>query len=235
MFANKSHRGLARAATIIARRGLSTLEGHPHIYVFPSHQLGSSSHILTLLPTSPPSPKLSIGTTTSIPPNPDSFTENHSFLAMLQSVLAEHAHEDPDVISQAQAMASTAGSGLGSGGVFFPQQKNRRAKGYGGGGGAGGDGAGGASAQGGMGGAGRGGWVHVSDRRNPPDYGRIAWPEDIFGSIEVDGEGKFAGGKGGYQPSGTYRIVTREGMLGLSPYLREKVVERLHREERSSR
>ncbi len=116
------------------------------------------------------------------------------------------------MISQAQAMASTAGSGLGSGGVFFPQQKNRRAKGYGGGGGAGGDGAGGASAQGGMGGAGRGGWVHVSDQRNRPDFGRIAWPEDIFGSIEVDGQGRFVNGKGGYQPSGTYRILTREGM-----------------------
>lgn len=63
-----------------------------------------------------------------------------------------------------------------------------------------------------MGGAGRGGWVHVSDLRNPPDYGRIAWPEDIFGSVEVDGEGKFVGANGNYQESGTYRIVTNEGM-----------------------
>ncbi|KAI9797566.1 MAG: hypothetical protein M1835_007830 [Candelina submexicana] len=231
MFALRGHHRFARAATSIARRGLSTLEGHPHIYIYPSHQLGSASHILTLLPTSPPTPKLSLGTTTSLPPTTDTFTENHQFLPILQSVLAEHAHEDPDVISQAQAMASTAGSGLGSGGVFFPHQKNRRAKTYGGGGGAGGDGAGGASAQGGMGGAGRGGWVHVSDQRNRPDFGRIAWPEDIFGSIEVDGHGRFVGGKGNYQPSGTYRILTREGILGLSPNLRDKVVERLRREE----
>lgn len=52
----------------------------------------------------------------------------------------------------------------------------------------------------------------MSDMRNPPDYGRISWPEDIFGSLEVDGEGKFVGEDGGYQESGTYRIMTREGM-----------------------
>jgi len=94
-----------------------------------------------------------------------------------------------------------------------------------------GNAAGGASDQGGMGGAGRGGWIHVSDARNPPDYGRIAWPEDIFGSVEVDGRGRFVDGHGHYQPSGTYRIITREGMLGLSPFLREKLVERLRLEE----
>lgn len=94
-----------------------------------------------------------------------------------------------------------------------------------------GNAAGGASDQGGMGGAGRGGWIHLSDRRNPPDYGRIAWPEDIFGSVEVDERGKFVDGHGRYQPSGTYRIVTREGIFGLNPFLREKLVERLRIEE----
>lgn len=82
--------------------------------------------------------------------------------------------------------------------------------------------------------------MHVSDTRNPPDYGRIAWPEDIFGSVEVDGAGRFveAGegegggeGKGRYQESGSYRVVTREGILGLSPYLQERMVERLRGEE----
>lgn len=53
--------------------------------------------------------------------------------------------------------------------------------------------------------------MHLSDSRNPPDYGRIAWPEDIFGSLEVDGQGAMLDG-GNYQPSGTYRVVTREGM-----------------------
>jgi hypothetical protein len=94
-----------------------------------------------------------------------------------------------------------------------------------------GNAAGGASDQGGMGGAGRGGWIHVSDQRNPPDYGRIAWPEDIFGSVEVDGRGRFVDGHGHYQPSGTYRIITREGILGLSPFLLEKLVLRLRLEE----
>ncbi|KAH0538950.1 hypothetical protein FGG08_004465 [Glutinoglossum americanum] len=133
-------------------------------------------------------------------------------------------------------MASQAGSSLGSGGAFFPQQQNKRRRGAtGGGGGAGGGGAGGASAQGGAGGGGVGGWVHVSDARNPPDYGRIAWPEDIFGSVEVDGKGNLVDNNGRYQPSGTYRIITREGILGLTPFLLEKLVERLRREEASAR
>jgi hypothetical protein len=159
--------------------------------------------------------------------------ENHEFVNILQWVIKDNAVNDPEVQASAAMFQSQAGAALGSGGVFFRQQggqKDRMGRGsrqYGGGGGAGGDGAGGASAQGGMGGAGRGGFVHVSDQRNPPDFGRVAWPEDIFGSLELDGEGKFVDGTGRYQVSGTYRIMTNEGILGLSPYLREKVVERL--------
>jgi hypothetical protein len=81
--------------------------------------------------------------------------------------------------------------------------------------------------QGGSGGAGRGGFVHVSDLRRPPDFGRIADPEDIFGTVEVDGNGDFVGANGNYQVSGTYRVVTREGILGLSDFMREKLVKRL--------
>jgi hypothetical protein len=51
--------------------------------------------------------------------------------------------------------------------------------------------------------------VHLSDRRNPPDFGRIAWPEDILASVEVDEAGEVVGKA---QPSGTYRILTNEGM-----------------------
>jgi len=100
------------------------------------------------------------------------------------------------------------------------------------GGGAGQGGAGGANYQGGAGGANRGGWVHVSDQRLPPDFGRIAYPEDIFGSLEVDGKGKFVGERGNWQSSGTYRIITRDGILGLSGYLRGKMVERLRELEK---
>ena len=45
-----------------------------------------------------------------------------------------------------------------------------------------------------------------------PDFGRTADPQDIFGSLELNGEGKFVAGKGNYQPSGTYRVVSRDGM-----------------------
>jgi hypothetical protein len=100
--------------------------------------------------------------------------------------------------------------------MFFPQQPKRRTQRAGRAGGTGGDGAGGASSQGGAGGGGRGGWVHLSDSRLPPDFGRIAFPEDIFGSLEVDGIGQFVNGDdgtiGNWQSSGTYRVVTREGM-----------------------
>ena len=120
------------------------------------------------------------------------------------------------VQGQAAAFASSSGSALGSGGMLFPQQPKRKTPRSAGGGGTGGDGAGGASSQGGAGGGGRGGYLHVSDLRAPPDYGRIAWPEDIFGSLEVDGRGAFVKGVdgrlGNFQWSGTYRIVTREGM-----------------------
>lgn len=72
--------------------------------------------------------------------------------------------------------------------------------------------------------------------RAPPDYGRIAWPEDIFGSLEVDGKGEFVAGAGGvkgnWQASGSYRVITREGILGLSDFLRGKLVERLKEEEK---
>ncbi|KAK5013019.1 hypothetical protein BJ546DRAFT_10496 [Cryomyces antarcticus] len=253
MLLHRLQRPMATLTATTLRRALSTLQGNPHIYIFPS---SNNSHILTLLPTNPPNSNLAIGTTAAIPPTPDSLRENPHFLRIMHSVIKEHATRDPYVISQAQAMASAGGSALGSGGVFFPQQqqvhqRNRRRQSYGGGGGAGGDGAGGASSQGGAGGAGRGGWIHVSDQRNAPDYGRIAWPEDIFGSLEVDGHGDFVGENGSYQESGTYRIITREGMqvafpgctrlvltrnhsLGLSPYLREKLVERLRKIEREN-
>lgn len=170
-------------------RALSTLPSNPHIYVF-QHPLDSSRSVLSLLPTEPPNVDLSLGTTSSVPPTPDSFKENRHFHPILQSILSTHAVHDPIVKQQAAAFASPGGFNLGT---------NKGS----------GDGAGGANHQAGMGGANKGGWIHVSDERNPPDWGRIAWPEDIFGSVEVDGDGKLIGN---WQDSGTYRIITREGM-----------------------
>lgn len=200
-------------------------------YVHEQLEAKPRSYLLSFLPTTPPNSSLAIGTSTTNPPTPETLTENPEFFKLLHWTIKEHAAQDPDVQAAAAMYASQAGSALGSGGVFFPQQKQRKRRAsnqtYGGGGGAGGDGAGGASSQGGMGGAGRGGYIHVSDQRNPPDFGRVAWPEDIFGSLEVDGEGNFSDGHGRYQEAGTYRACTNEGVLGLSPFLREKLVQRL--------
>ncbi|KAI0006570.1 hypothetical protein F4779DRAFT_596046 [Xylariaceae sp. FL0662B] len=219
--------------TLLSHRGVSTLSTNPYIKVFSNATL-NNGHLLTYLDTNPPTPRLAIGTTAELPPTPQSFSENHEFLSILTDVLRRHAAQDPNLVAQAQALAGPGGATLGSGGAFFPQQRRQRATrgkeaGLGGGGGAGGSGAGGASAQGGAGGAGVGGYVHLGDLRNPPDFGRIAWPEDILGSIEVDGHGNIIGE---FQPSGTYRIVTNEGILGLSDFLRTKLIERLKEEEK---
>ncbi|KAJ5086779.1 hypothetical protein NUU61_008086, partial [Penicillium alfredii] len=218
-------RAISRQALGFSRwtqvRGVSTLEGSPYIYVFPSNGPRSGNHILSLLPSEPVNPDLSIGVSSKLPPTTDSFTENPKFLNILQEVCSEHAHEDPDAQSQAQVMVSTSGANLSSGGVLLTGQRGRRRRAESG------DSSGGASGQGGAGSGGRGGWIHISDSRRPPEYGRIAWPEDIFGSLEVDGSGQFTGGDGNYQSSGTYRIVTRDGILGLSPFLREKLVQKL--------
>ncbi|KND88832.1 hypothetical protein TOPH_06487 [Tolypocladium ophioglossoides CBS 100239] len=209
----------------VFRRTIATLPNNTHIKVF-DNPSSTASYILTYLDTKPPSQTLAIGTTTTVPPTPQSFHENHHFLDILNEVVTEHGHKDEDVTNQARAFASPGGFNLGSGGSFTPQQRPSRGASRKQGGG------GGASAQGGAGGGGRGGWVHLSDRRNPPDFGRIAWPEDILGSVEVDESGQVIGR---VQPSGTYRVVTNEGILGLSPFLRERLVERLKKEEAEER
>ncbi|CAL5874523.1 uncharacterized protein PFLUO_LOCUS8819 [Penicillium psychrofluorescens] len=225
-----STRSIGRQAFSLSKRSqarwVSSLEGNPYIYVFSNKDATNGSHILSLLPSEPVNPELAIGVSTKLPPTTDSFTENPKFLGTLQEVVSKHAHEDPDAKSQAQVMASTAGANLSSGGVLLTGQRGRRRRAETG------DSSGGASGQGGAGSGARGGWIHISDSRRPPEFGRIAWPEDIFGSLEVEGNGQFAGGDGNYQSSGTYRIVTRDGILGLSPFLREKLVQRLRELEK---
>ncbi|KIW89352.1 uncharacterized protein Z519_10206 [Cladophialophora bantiana CBS 173.52] len=197
-------------------RAVSTLSNNPHIYVFKDPK-NPSSHILSLLPTDPPTPSLAIGTASQLPPTPRSFAENPKFLPILHSVISENASSDPEVQSQAAVMISSSGSS------FFQTVRRQQT------------GSSGASDQGGHGSAGRGGWVHVSDQRHIPDFGRIAEPEDIFGSVEVDGRGKFVDGHGGYQPSGTYRVCTNDGILGLTDFMRRKLVERLKVQEAAER
>lgn len=148
---------------------------------------------------------MAVGFSTSNPPTTQTFRENREFNKVLHSVIRANCKSDPSVRAQAAAFASPGGLGLGGAGFAQTTSKVQKAeKG-------GGDGGGGASAQGGAGGAGIGGWCHISDLRNPPDFGRIAFPEDIFGSVEVNGNGEIDG-DGHYQESGTYRTCTNEGM-----------------------
>jgi hypothetical protein len=192
----------------IQLRTSSTLSNNRDLYSFP-HPQNPSTYILSFLSTEPPTASLAVGTTTKLPPEPRSFTPNPQFLPILQSVIAENASSDPEVQSQAAVMISNSGA------AFFRPGRRQDT------------GSAGASDQGGYGSGGRGGWLHVFDNRRIPDFGRIPDPEDIFGSVEVDGEGKFVDGHGRYSPSGTYRIVTNDGILGLSDFLKTKLVERL--------
>lgn len=77
--------------------------------------------------------------------------------------------------------------------------------------------------------------MHVGDSRRPPEWGRIPDPEDIFGSVEVDERGEFVGSDGNFQESGTYRLVTMEGVLGLSEFLMGRLKERLREIEKTGK
>ncbi|KAI0514562.1 hypothetical protein F5B22DRAFT_610930 [Xylaria bambusicola] len=196
-------------------RPVSTLSSNSHVKTFP-HTAPHGGYLLTYLDTNPPTPRLAIGASTQLPPTPQSFTENHEFISILNRVLREYAAQDPGLQSQAQAFAGPGGAVFGSHGAFSPQQRATRKN------------------TAGLGTShsietGFGGHVHLSDLRNPPDFGRIAFPEDILGSIEVDGHGKIIGT---FEPSGTYRILTNEGILGLSDFLRTKLIEELKEEEK---
>ncbi|KAL1867726.1 hypothetical protein Daus18300_006282 [Diaporthe australafricana] len=114
-------------------------------------------------------------------------------------------HAHLDDDLRAAAQAFASPGGVNLGGGMMRGRGKRRG---------GSDGAGGASDQGGAGGGGAGG------------------PEDIFGSVQVDSNGII---EGNFQTSGTYRIVTNEGILGLSPFLTEKVIARLREEDKKER
>lgn len=141
---------------------------------------------------------LAIGTSTENPPTPRSFSENHKFLTILYDVLSEHAADDPLLQSQAQAFAGPGGMTFGAGGGGFQHQSRRRSSSSK----PADSGAGGASAQGGAGGAGVGGHVHLSDLRNPPDFGRIAvsnppqLPRLMYSDIRYEQSLLFFGGPG---------------------------------------
>ncbi|CAK7231907.1 hypothetical protein SCUCBS95973_008080 [Sporothrix curviconia] len=191
------------------RRTFSVLSTNPHIKAYQLATL-PPSYLLSFLDSNSPSAATAIGTTTELPPTPRSFVANERFMAILNDVLSKHAAQDDGLKAQAAAFAAPGGTIFSNAGASHSGSSG--------------------SVQQGSGGGGVGGWVHLSDLRNPPDFGRIAWPEDIFGSVEVDSTGTLLNN---FQPSGSYRILTNEGILGLSDFLRGKLVERLEEEDKN--
>ncbi|KAL2891617.1 hypothetical protein HOO65_010975 [Ceratocystis lukuohia] len=196
-------------------RGVATLPSNSHIKVFENNTI-AGKYILSLLSTEPPRFDLAVGTSDVIPPTPQSFQENPRFRKILDEVIVKYGSEDEFLKMQARAFVGSGGTNLAA-----AMQKTRYRGGT----------------------SGRpnpaaeashshrvGGYIHLSDTRNPPEFGRIAWPEDILGSVEVNGEGEIIGR---VQPSGTYRILTNQGILGLSPFLMEKLVDQLSSQESS--
>ncbi|CAK7266563.1 hypothetical protein SEPCBS119000_002094 [Sporothrix epigloea] len=188
-------------------RTLSVLTTNPHIKVYHLATL-PPSYLLSLIESKSPSSATAIGTTTELPPTPRSFAANDRFMAILNDVLRKYAAQDDGLKAQAIAFAAPGGTIFGNAGASHSRSNS--------------------PVQQGSGGGGVGGWVHLSDLRNPPDFGRIAWPEDILGSVEVDSAGNLLDN---FQPSGSYRILTNEGILGLSDFLRGKLIERLKEED----
>ncbi|KAK6337493.1 hypothetical protein TWF730_002892 [Orbilia blumenaviensis] len=202
-------------------RTLKTLEQNKHIYIHPSNTT-PPTYTLTYLSTTPPSPKLAIGTTTSIPPTPSSFTENPYFRNLLMDTLSKHAAEDPDLINEAYG---TWGAAMGvKESVAKGMKRDRKlhtestgtpnTK---------------AEEEAQVDTTSIGGFHHVVDRRTPY-YGGMRIPEsqDILGSLQVDGHGKLVGG---FVECESYRLVTSDGILGLTEFLEEKVKERVQEEE----
>ncbi|KAI9478151.1 MAG: hypothetical protein EXX96DRAFT_569750 [Benjaminiella poitrasii] len=65
------------------------------------------------------------------------------------------------------------------------------------------------------------GWLHINDERNPPAWGRISFPEDIIGSVELSA-GKIK--EGTYQAMPAHRIVSNKGLFQLSEPLMNYIV-----------
>ncbi|CAG8597287.1 16346_t:CDS:2 [Funneliformis mosseae] len=70
------------------------------------------------------------------------------------------------------------------------------------------------------------GWLHVADARDPAPWGRIPYPEDIFGMIQVI-DGQIV--RGTYQPMPTHRMVTAKGLFMLNDPLQEKLLEKVNK------
>ena len=64
------------------------------------------------------------------------------------------------------------------------------------------------------------------DARDPAPWGRIPYPEDIFGMVQVK-DGQII--QGTYQSMPTHRMVTTKGLFMLSDPLHKKLLEKLNK------
>lgn len=75
------------------------------------------------------------------------------------------------------------------------------------------------------------GHLHIADEKNPPDYGRIPYPEDIIGTVRIEhGQvvpGSFVAMKEAFRPASIHGIVK------LPAYLEGKLLSLLKAEEKS--
>ncbi|KAK6724470.1 hypothetical protein SNK04_003301 [Fusarium graminearum] len=101
----------------VSSRAISSLSSNPSIKVVKSPKAPFTNY-LSYLDKEPPNEHLVIGTTTQLPPTPQSFSENREFVKILDEVVSEYGHQDEDLINQARAFASPGGFNLGSGGSF---------------------------------------------------------------------------------------------------------------------
>ncbi|KAF9011891.1 hypothetical protein BDQ17DRAFT_1345063 [Cyathus striatus] len=70
------------------------------------------------------------------------------------------------------------------------------------------------------------GWMHIHDQRSVPVWGPIGDPEDIIASVLVQDSNIIPDT---YQPVPSYRLFTQDGMMQLTPSLRNKLHEALLR------
>lgn len=85
-------------------------------------------------------------------------------------------------------------------------------------------------------------WCHIADQRNPPPFGRIPFPDDIIGTVAIQGGGEDTGESDGrlmdvgngvklvldsYQPMPSYRLVSENKMMLLGESMMRSLLKRL--------
>ncbi|KAF3922403.1 hypothetical protein AA313_de0204192 [Arthrobotrys entomopaga] len=215
-----------------------TLEENPNIHV---HQNPDSKTYTLSFSAIPKSHSEPLGTTTTIPPTPQTFTENPKFRQILMKVISAHAIHDPEIIFEAYGTwgaamgvkqtvdkslrrdrklhtdfagtpSATTTSSISTTSGSDTAKEEKKEEGK----------EEGDSIP-------IGGVHHVVDRRTPY-YGGMRIPEsqDILGSLQVDGTGKLLGG---FVECESYRIVSSDGVMKLTEYLEEKLREELKGEK----